>query len=241
MPFSKENWSPQDAMKAYLHALQLRKQCASSIIEPKSMELVAALAAGKRSKLMVEITSSPNVITPLTMALAVAAKQTGGKVVLCSTTLNNIPSSSSSSSSSTHESQIKSQLESMELGDVVVEHVSSSDGGLGLKKYKRVDFAVVDGDVEHHVELLGLLDVNPIGSMIVGHNLDRKKGRGGYKGGCSSFGEALGRNKEGCYFVSLPIGDGGMEMARLGGGGCCGNVPVGIGRKYKRFHVTFEE
>ncbi|CAI0556421.1 unnamed protein product [Linum tenue] len=78
--------------------------------------------------------------------------------------------------------------------------------------------------------------------MIVGHNLDRKKGKGGYKGGCSSFGEALGRNKEGCYFVSLPIGDGGMEMARLGGGGgCCGNVPVGIGRKYKRFHVTFEE
>ncbi|CAL1363934.1 unnamed protein product [Linum trigynum] len=109
MPFSKENWSPQDAMKAYLHALQLRKQFASSIIEPKSMELVAALAACRRSNLMVEITSSPpNGITPLTMALAVAAKQTGGKVVLCTTTLNNIPSSSSSSA--THESQIKSHL-----------------------------------------------------------------------------------------------------------------------------------
>ncbi|CAI0556193.1 unnamed protein product [Linum tenue] len=214
-------------MKAYLHALQLRKECASSIIEPKSIELVAALAAGRRSKLVVEITS--NGITPLTMALAVAAMHTGRKVVLCTTTLNNIPSSSST----THES--------MELGDVVVEHVSSGDDDLGLKKYRGVDFVVVDGDVEHHLELLGLLDVNPIGSMIVGHNLDKTKGRGGYKGGCSSFGEALGRNKEGCYSVSLPIGDGGMELARLGGGGCCGNVPVEIERRYKRFHVTFEE
>ncbi|CAL1363938.1 unnamed protein product [Linum trigynum] len=191
-------------MKAYLHALQLVREMMGYPLNLYFYSFLHHVALD---------------------SLVNAYRKESSSLILCTTTLNNIPSSSST----THESQIKSQLESMELGDVVVEHVSSGDDDLGLKKYSL------------HLELLGLLDVNPIGSMIVGHNLDKMKGRGGYKGGCSSFGEALGRNKEGCYFVSLPIGDGGMELARLGGGGCCGNVPVEIERRYKRFHVTFEE
>lgn len=48
----------------------------SRLIEPKYMEFVSALAARKWARLMVQITSDG--ITPLTIALAVAAKQTGG-------------------------------------------------------------------------------------------------------------------------------------------------------------------
>ena len=49
------------------------------MIEPKYMEFISALAAGKRARLMMEITSDG--ITPLTIALAVAAKQTGGQLI----------------------------------------------------------------------------------------------------------------------------------------------------------------
>ncbi|XP_038712823.1 uncharacterized protein LOC120006805 [Tripterygium wilfordii] len=82
-------WSPQDAMKAYLQTLQLCKLHDDDddqdlslgskrvVIEPKCMEFISALAAGKRAKSMVEITTQG--ITPITIALAVAAKQTGAQ------------------------------------------------------------------------------------------------------------------------------------------------------------------
>ena len=43
------------------------------------MEFISALAAGKQAKLMVEVSTEG--ITPLTIALAVAAKQTGGRFI----------------------------------------------------------------------------------------------------------------------------------------------------------------
>ncbi|XP_021605623.2 uncharacterized protein LOC110610060 [Manihot esculenta] len=79
-------WSPQFAMKAYLHSLQLSRRedntssyGSTKLVEPKCMEFISALAAGKQAKLMVEITTQG--ITPLTISLAVAAKQTGGKLI----------------------------------------------------------------------------------------------------------------------------------------------------------------
>ncbi|CAN1309865.1 hypothetical protein LINPERPRIM_LOCUS27839 [Linum perenne] len=244
MPFSMDNWSPQDAIKAYLHALHLRKERALSIIEPKCMELVAALAAGKRSKLMVEITSSSNCITPLTIALAVAAKQTGGKVIVYTT------ANSPQNQDHQQESQ-DDQLELMDLGDVVElvygDINNDDDEELVLKNYKDIDFMVVDGQVEKHMDLLRLVDVNPVGSMVVGHNLNKQ----GRSKGCS-FGDVLTRNHNnnnkkrgggggggfGCSFVSLPIGVG-MELTKIGSST---KLPatVGVSRKYKRFHVTFE-
>ncbi|KAL6318385.1 hypothetical protein AAG906_040564 [Vitis piasezkii] len=71
-------WSPQDAMKAYLHTLQLCKThfndqyCTlgtRNLIQPHWMEFISALAAGNQAKLMVQITSDQG-ITPLTIALA---------------------------------------------------------------------------------------------------------------------------------------------------------------------------
>ncbi|CAN0887971.1 hypothetical protein LINGRAHAP2_LOCUS15718 [Linum grandiflorum] len=205
-------------------------------MEPKCMELVAALAAGKSSKLMVEITSSSNSITPLTMALAVAAKQTGGRVIVYI---------ANGSSSKDHQDG-DDQLELMDLGDVVdFVHDDGEEEGLVLKKYKEIDFVVVDGEIENHMELLRMLDVNPVGSMVVGHNLNKQ----GRSKGCS-FGEVLTRNihhnnskKRGGLngtgsFVSLPIGVG-MELTKIGSST---RLPanVGVPRKYKRFHVTFE-
>ncbi|XP_021687472.2 uncharacterized protein LOC110669923 [Hevea brasiliensis] len=76
-------WSPQYAMEAYLHTLQLSKRYSNEgstkLIEPKYMEFVSALATGKQARLMMEITTQG--ITPLTLSLAVAAKQTGGKLI----------------------------------------------------------------------------------------------------------------------------------------------------------------
>lgn len=91
-----EEWSPEDAMKAYLHTLHLvQKYCNKDdeprvrVVEPKSIELISALAAGKGAKSIVEFTTQG--ITPLTIALGVAAKQSGGQLICI------IASSSSSS------------------------------------------------------------------------------------------------------------------------------------------------
>ncbi|KAM1456541.1 hypothetical protein ACFX13_034670 [Malus domestica] len=75
-------WCPQAAMEAYLHTLQLYCKhhndqdlmdgnSSSGITEPKCMEFISALAAGKRARLMLQITSQG--VTPLTVSLAVAA------------------------------------------------------------------------------------------------------------------------------------------------------------------------
>ncbi|MBA0647124.1 hypothetical protein Goklo_015033, partial [Gossypium klotzschianum] len=87
-----KEWSPQDAMKAYLDTLHLvssslptawnttakspvEEDDKQGLIEPNCMELISAMAAGKGAKHIVEITTQG--ITPLTIALAVAAKHTG--------------------------------------------------------------------------------------------------------------------------------------------------------------------
>ncbi|MBA0605138.1 hypothetical protein Godav_017746 [Gossypium davidsonii] len=61
-------WSAASATKAYLETLQL----------PRSNEFISALAAGMKSKLIVEVKSS---VSPSTLALATAAKHTGAKFV----------------------------------------------------------------------------------------------------------------------------------------------------------------
>ncbi|MBA0845422.1 hypothetical protein Goarm_022302 [Gossypium armourianum] len=66
-------WSAASATKAYLETLQLWKTR-----EPRSNEFISALAAGMKSKLIVEVKSS---VSPSTLALATAAKHTGAKFV----------------------------------------------------------------------------------------------------------------------------------------------------------------
>ncbi|MFQ6619880.1 hypothetical protein Gotur_001169 [Gossypium turneri] len=66
-------WSAASATKAYLETLQLWKTR-----EPRSNEFISALAAGMKSKLIVEVKSS---VSPSTLALATTAKHTGAKFV----------------------------------------------------------------------------------------------------------------------------------------------------------------
>ncbi|KAK6777311.1 hypothetical protein RDI58_024028 [Solanum bulbocastanum] len=72
-------WSSKCAANAYLDTLKLcskqNENCSSSgTQEPDGKEFISALAAGMSAKLMVEVASK---ISPSTVALAAAARQTG--------------------------------------------------------------------------------------------------------------------------------------------------------------------
>ncbi|CAL9078868.1 unnamed protein product, partial [Musa textilis] len=58
----------------------MRKKTASKLIEPDYTEYISALAAAKRTQLMVDAGPSGG-ISPSTLALAAAAQQTCGKVI----------------------------------------------------------------------------------------------------------------------------------------------------------------
>ncbi|KAJ0960719.1 hypothetical protein J5N97_001415 [Dioscorea zingiberensis] len=149
-------WSPLHAMQAYMHTLQLCKDnCKNSVIlEPKSMEFISALAAGNQAKLMVDISSVG--ISPLTLALAVAAKQTGGLLLCIRSHLQTLQ-------------ETKTHLENFHLCDVV--ELKLGNPSEVVKQYENIDFAVVDSRVVEgcSVSLFFALDasMNPDGSSVV--------------------------------------------------------------------------
>ncbi|XP_019155394.1 PREDICTED: uncharacterized protein LOC109152261 [Ipomoea nil] len=224
-------WSPQQAMEAYLNTLQLSKVLnyqgggmgRSKPVEPECMELISALAAGNRAKLMVEVASGGP--TPFTVALAVAAKQTGGRVVCI------LPPSSSA-----HRSDAEDLIPDEGLRDAI-EFVEGNPGEV-VKKYKRVEFLVVDAAVvavggdgdSGQMELWENVEVNPRGCVVVATNLLHEGNNRVW------FGEMLKKKgKRGVVqCVTLPIGNG-VELTKIR----C----LGEGKKtqrFKRFHVTFE-
>ncbi|GAU13641.1 hypothetical protein TSUD_347450 [Trifolium subterraneum] len=157
-------WSPTCATRAYLDTLQLcnnvdRKQSGFwRLQELGSNEFVSALAAGMKAKLIVEVTSSP--ASSSTIALAVAARQTGGKFVciLPEPVLDE-------SRESINSSGLKDQVE-----------FRTEDPSKILPCYKNIDFSLIDCKDESYAMLLNLLDVNPVRSVVVANNLvgDRK-------------------------------------------------------------------
>ncbi|KAL1831240.1 hypothetical protein ACET3Z_000891 [Daucus carota] len=66
-------------LQCKIHRQAGRQGSTRQVFEPECMEFVSALAAGRQAKLIVEITTQG--ITPLTLALAVAATQTGGHLI----------------------------------------------------------------------------------------------------------------------------------------------------------------
>ncbi|PRQ22527.1 putative S-adenosyl-L-methionine-dependent methyltransferase [Rosa chinensis] len=223
-------WCPQAALQAYLHTLHLCKDqsnqdCSSTfgstscIIEPKCMEFVSALAAGKKARLMVQITSEG--VTPLTVSLAVAAKQTGGRLIVCIT----------QPLSHHHEYVEKmSKILFLENGlDGVVEFVYGIDPCLVVKQFKDIDFAVIDCKIEEHLKVLRIMNLNPNGSMVVLNNLHQSK-----RGGGGAFPDQVFKQKKGYESVTLPIGEG-MELTRFRSNGKYQS------KRCKRFHVTYED
>ncbi|KAM0946454.1 putative S-adenosyl-L-methionine-dependent methyltransferase [Dioscorea sansibarensis] len=216
-------WSPLHAMQAYMDTLQLCKDhyyCnrddhnSSVVLEPKSMEFISALAAGNQAQLMADISSVP--ISPSTLALAVAAKQTGG-LLLCIR-----PSPQTLQQTKTH-------LQNLHLFDVV-------DLKLGnpcevLKQYHNIDFVVINNDHHHHqgcalsLLLLGLeLSMNPNGpSVVVVMNNGGKRSSSSSSLSSSSCGHEVVRGLRGrgihVESMTLPIGDHGMEVIKINGKG----------------------
>ena len=174
------------------------------------MEFISALAAGNQAKLMVQILSNEGV-NPLTIALAVAAKHTGGRFICVLDQQQDME-------------DCKAQLSCYDLEDKV-EFVHGNPCEI-VMQFKSIDFAVIDCKFEDHLKLFKTVDVNPRGSIVLVSNLVRR--RNGV-----SFGEVV-RRKKGVEYVTLHIGQG-MELTRIGFT-CNGHET----RRYKRFHVTFE-
>ncbi|XVF63427.1 hypothetical protein PTKIN_Ptkin09bG0086300 [Pterospermum kingtungense] len=221
-------WSPQDAMKAYLNTLHLVQKCDKldgkpRVIEPKCIELISALAAGRGAKSIVEITTEG--ITPLTIALGVAAKQSGGQLICIIA-----PSGRSSPEydSNSMETKLADQYgEDIGLGDVV-KLVHADDGTRAcemIMQLNNIDFAVIDSKFDgNYLKFMFKKLVIPNGSAVmVLHNLQHDK-----KGGSSvsSFAQLVKRWR-GVESVTLPIGEG-IELTKI----------LGYSTD-TRFHVTF--
>lgn len=151
-------WSPLNAMKAYVHTLQLCNQDCNSnkLLEPECIEFISALAAGNQARLMLDIASDG--LSPSTLALAIAARHTGGRLVCVCRDRD-------------QESlkQTQSQIQNFNLGDVV--HFVVGDPCEVIKQYRNIDFAVVDHRIRDCEELLLEIDMNPNGSVVVLSNL----------------------------------------------------------------------
>ncbi|XP_050216207.1 uncharacterized protein LOC126667277 [Mercurialis annua] len=183
-------WSPQAAMKAYLHTLQLSDRNEEET--PKSMEFISASAAGKQAKLMVEITTQG--ITPYTIALAVAAEQTGGTLICI------LPHQH-------HFNKIKTQLKDQHQHlKHVIQFVCGNPFQL-VTDYKKIDFLVVDAKLEDRLKLAKMVNLNPSGCIIVEHSLNYSKNVS------ISFGQIL-KAKHGVGIVSLAIGEG-IEFTKI--------------------------
>lgn len=130
--------------------------------EPESKELISALAAGMNAKLMVEVTSE---VSSSTVALAAAARQTGGKVVCIVPELK-----VNESMQAIEDSGLEDRVE-FKTGDPVDV----------LPRYEKIDFSVVDCKMDDNRKLLDTLDVNPRSSVVVANNLvEGKKGVEGH-------------------------------------------------------------
>ncbi|KAM7275380.1 hypothetical protein ACFE04_017246 [Oxalis oulophora] len=151
-------WSAKSATNAYLDTLQL---CDDSnegldslkIKEPGSNEFISALAAGMKAKLIVEVTST---VSPSTIALATAAKHTGGKFVCI------IPEPVLAESKKViKDSGFKENIVEFKTGDPLTL----------LPKYENIEFSLVDCKNDDYPRLLNMLDVNPRKAVVVANNL----------------------------------------------------------------------
>lgn len=188
-------WSATSATRAYLDTLKLcsdqkRRRESWGTQEPGSNEFVAALAAGMKAKLIVEVTSTAS---PSTLALASAAKQTGGYLICI------LPEPDLAESKKVIKDSGLKHLVEFKTGDPLEL----------LPRYENIDFSLVDCKSHDYKKLLNLIDVNPRRSMIVANNLGgEKKGLGGHLRGFMEERVAV-------RSVKYPIGSG-MEVTMIG-------------------------
>lgn len=141
---------------------QRRRQNSWKTPEPESNEFISALAAGMKAKLIVEITSG---VSPSTIALAAAARQTGGRLVCI------LPERVLDESTEV--------IKDSGLRDMV--EFKTGDPYELLPSYEKIDFSFVDCQTENYSRLVNVLDVNPRRSVIVANHLvGGREGLGGH-------------------------------------------------------------
>ncbi|KAK6142704.1 hypothetical protein DH2020_023052 [Rehmannia glutinosa] len=167
-----------------------KKSCNSCEAQmPESNEFISALAAGMSAKLIVEITSE---VSSSTVALAVAARQTGGKLICI------LPEPKLNKSQKAIEDSCLSEMVEFKTGDPAE----------ALVNYENIDFSVVDCKSHDYGKLLENLDVNLKRSVVVANNLlEGEKGLEGHLRGVES--------KTKVRSMKHPIGEG-MEITMIG-------------------------
>ncbi|KNA13317.1 hypothetical protein SOVF_115930 [Spinacia oleracea] len=194
----------------------------SKVIEPQGTELLSALAAGNKAKTIIDITTSKKQgITPLTLALSVAAKQTGGKLICIRPSLNGVINNGVNY-------EVANDVTELRVGDPCEQLMND---------IRNVDFAVIDCrdfDTCRLRVLSEKLHLNPKGAIIVANNvLHREQGVAlvdqilkGKKGGIESS------------VRTLPLGgsSAGFQLIIKIKSKC-----QKIKRKHRRFFVTFDD
>jgi predicted O-methyltransferase YrrM len=121
-------------------------------LEPDSAELITALASGSHATRLLEIGGSSGIST---IALAAAARQTGGRLVSL-------------------EIEPARQAESKRtLGDLgLAEHVDYvlADAGTVLHQYDGLQFVLIDCEKEDYIRFFDLLRLAP-GAIVVADNI----------------------------------------------------------------------
>ncbi|EXB62179.1 hypothetical protein L484_017566 [Morus notabilis] len=189
-------WSATSATRAYLDTIKLcndhKRRCKYSwkTPEPGSNEFVSALAAGMKAKLIVEVASTAS---PSTIALAAAARQTGGRLVCI------LPEPVLSES--------KKVIKDSGLRDLV--EFKTGDPSKLLPRYENIDFSLIDCKNEDYTRLLSLIDVNPRRSVVVANNLV------GESTGLEGHVRGMLEERVAVRSVKHPIGKG-MEVTMIG-------------------------
>lgn len=163
----------------------------SSPIEPESTQFLSALAAGMSAQNIVEVSSQAS---QSTVALAVAARQTGGRLICI------LPRP---------ESLVESKLVIEHSGLTDMVEFKVGDPYKLLPECENVDFSVVDCKSDSYTGLLKLLDMNPTKSVVVANNLV------GDKSGLGGELQSLQINKSAVRSAKHPIGKG-MEVTMIG-------------------------
>nr|CAD1822323.1 unnamed protein product [Ananas comosus var. bracteatus] len=142
------------------------------------------------AQLIVEVSSEAS---QSTIALAAAARQTGGRLVCI------LPEEESLAAS-------REVINESGLDDMVEFKVGNATEL--LPEYENIDFSLVDCKTNSYKDLLKLLDVNPEKSVVVANNLTE-----GREGLCGDVGKV--RDGAAVRSVKHPIGEG-IEVTMIG-------------------------
>jgi predicted O-methyltransferase YrrM len=121
-------------------------------LEPASAELICALAGGTGARRLLEIGGSSGLST---IALAAAARQTGGRLV-------------SIEIEPTRQQLARGRLEDLGLVDYV--DFILADAGQVLERHEGLEFVLIDCEKDDYVRFLGMLRLSP-GAIVVADNI----------------------------------------------------------------------